>query len=227
MRIADKLTAVAENVPKVYAAGKQAATEEFWTGYQPLDQYNMGDLWDCSYLFAGPGWTDENFNPDIIPKNTIANAYMMFAKNRVTDLRMLPPLAVHIHQYMFTNNTSIRHVGQIEVTHPTIAVYGVFNRCTALETVEKFTVNEGNVFTAVFDGAVNLSQIRFGGVIGSAISFADCSKLSNDSVQSVIDCLKDLTGATAQTLTFHATVGAALTEEQKAAIAAKNWIIES
>jgi endonuclease I len=47
----------------------------------------------------------------------------------------------------------------------------------------------------------------------------------NDSVQSIVDALKDLTGATAQTLTFHADVGGKLTDAQKATITAKNWTL--
>ena len=70
-----------------------------------------------------------------------------------------------------------------------------------------------------------MENITFEGVIGSTISFASCSKLTDASVQSIIDHLKDLTGQTAQTLTFHATVGGNLAEGQKAAIAARNWTL--
>jgi hypothetical protein len=49
--------------------------------------------------------------------------------------------------------------------------------------------------------------------------------LSPETIQSIIDGLTDLTGQTAQTLTFHKDVGAKLTDEQKATITAKNWIL--
>ena len=56
-----------------------------------------------------------------------------------------------------------------------------------------------------------------------SVSFAQSNKLSDISIQSIIDGLADLTGGTAQTLTLHATVGSKLTDEQKATITAKNW----
>ena len=44
-------------------------------------------------------------------------------------------------------------------------------------------------------------------------------------MQSIIDGLKDLTGAESQTLTFHSAVGNKLTDTQKATITAKNWTL--
>lgn len=75
-------------------------------------------------------------------------------------------------------------------------------------------------------GATNLERIRFvAGSIAKSIPFSFASKLDDVSIQSIIDGLADLTGGTAQTLTFHATVGAKLTDAQKATITAKNWTL--
>ena len=71
-----------------------------------------------------------------------------------------------------------------------------------------------------------LETISFkAGTIMKSISFIDCSKLTDETIQSIIDGLADLSGGTAQTLTLHATVGAKLTDAQKAAASAKNWTI--
>lgn len=48
---------------------------------------------------------------------------------------------------------------------------------------------------------------------------------SDETVQSFIDGLANLTDSNTRTITFHATVGAKLTEEQKATITAKNWTL--
>ena len=223
MTVAQKLQTVAENTPRVFEAGKKAQYDAFWAGYQPLDEYGNGNYYDCSFLFAGYGWTDENFNPSIIPER-INRAYMMFAKNHITDLRMLPPLSVYSSQYMFYQNKSTRHVGQIVSTSPTDSLYGVFAE-SMVETVEKLTVSQTNKFSDTFIKATELREIRFGGTIGSAISFADCAKLSQASVQDVIDHLADLTGKDAQTLTFHPDIS--LTAEQKATLTAKNWTTDN
>lgn len=69
-----------------------------------------------------------------------------------------------------------------------------------------------------------LKEVRFvANSISLSIIFSACSQLSDESIQSIIDGLADLTGNTAQTLTLHATVGGKLTDEQKATITAKNW----
>ena len=53
----------------------------------------------------------------------------------------------------------------------------------------------------------------------------DNGYLSDETIQSIIDGLADLTEQTTQTITFYATVGAKLTDEQKATITAKNWTL--
>jgi hypothetical protein len=71
----------------------------------------------------------------------------------------------------------------------------------------------------------SLKEIRF---VPSTIicnTYFTSAVLSDDSIQSIIDGLADLTGSTAQTLTLHATVGAKLTQAQKDAAAAKNWTL--
>ena len=107
------------------------------------------------------------------------------------------------------------------------ACYGMFGNCTNLKTID--TVFDGTncwFGSSAFDNCYRLETVRFKHLtIKKAISFAKCYSLSDESVQSVIDGLFDLTGQTAQTLTFHADVGAKLTDEQKAAITDKNWTL--
>lgn len=78
--------------------------------------------------------------------------------------------------------------------------------------------------TGAFTTTPALKEVRFvKESIPLNISFAQSANLSTDTIQSIIDGLADLTGGTAQTLTLHATVGAKLTDTQKATITAKNW----
>lgn len=71
-----------------------------------------------------------------------------------------------------------------------------------------------------------LETIRIkSGTIKSSMSLSSSPNLTAETIQSVIDGLADLTGSTAQTLTLHATVGAKLTDAQKASATAKNWTI--
>ena len=65
MSIADKLTTVAENVPKVYEQGRKDEQSDFWTSYMNPDN-------DMSYRFAGFGWYSGNFKPNKDMKPTIS-----------------------------------------------------------------------------------------------------------------------------------------------------------
>ena len=61
MSIADKLTTVAENVPKVYEAGRKAEYDAEWD-----ERQEYGNRIDHRYFFAGNGWTSYTFNPKYI-----------------------------------------------------------------------------------------------------------------------------------------------------------------
>lgn len=68
----------------------------------------------------------------------------------------------------------------------------------------------------------NLTEIRFvSGTIKVNIDFNRCSKLSAQSIQSIIDGLATVT--TAQTLTLNSAI--ILTDAQKASITAKGWTL--
>jgi hypothetical protein len=85
-----------------------------------------------------------------------------------------------------------------------------------------------------FSGATNgTTNINWNGPIDFRIkpgtikinfSYND-KDLTNETIQSIIDGLVDMTGQTAQILTLHADVKAKLTEEQIATITNKNWTL--
>jgi len=77
----------------------------------------------------------------------------------------------------------------------------------------------------MFNGCSSLRNITMIGIINKGVSFANSSKLTNASVQSIIDALADLTGTTAQTLTLHSTVVDSMTEAQADTIYRKNWTL--
>lgn len=71
-----------------------------------------------------------------------------------------------------------------------------------------------------------LEEVRFRkNSIKLALSFSNSSKLSAESIQSIIDGLADLTGGTGRTITFHKDVKTKLTETQIATITSKNWTL--
>ncbi len=214
-------------------AGKQAAYDAFWDSLQ-----QNGNR--VSYQSAfGSGWNDENFKPkyDLKPNN----ANTMFEYSEIVDLKgALERAGVTLDFSGVTNNrlvqmfqgSLIQNVGIVDVTGCAglASPLGyLFMGGSRLVNIEKWVMTDDGTQkfneTNTFQGCTRLEEIRLEGLLGCSLSFKDCAVLSNASVQSIIDHLKDLTGATAQTLTLHATVGTNLSEEQKAAITAKNWTL--
>ncbi len=107
--------------------------------------------------------------------------------------------------------------------------YTIFYNCRALEVIDGTPIDlspDTRGAACEFVGCTALREVRFApNTIRGAMWFGNSQYLSNDSTQSVIDGLMDLTGQSTKTLTFHATVGGKLTEAQKAAVTAKNWTL--
>ena len=102
---------------------------------------------------------------------------------------------------MFSWSSKIGEIGEMDISNAT-NVDDMFNYCEGLTKI------------SFVPGCIKLS-----------LNFARSSKLDDASILSIIDGLADLTGKTAQTLTLHATVGAKLTDAQKASASAKNWTL--
>lgn len=104
---------------------------------------------------------------------------------------------------------------------------GAFSRTPNLHTIKgtlDFTENTGNI--SCFYYAEALVNVRFTpGTLNYPVIVAQCKNLSDESVQSVIDGLKDLTGQTAVRVSFHSNVLLRLTDEQFSTITAKNWTL--
>ena len=156
------------------------------------------------------------------------NYYYAFAYGRFTDKNYNPkhPLkcssGTTSGRYIFYNATGITDT-KVEII-PYNDLQYAFNGDSSLVTIRKLTVKESVTYNGAFTGCDKLVDITFDGVIGQDISFRYSSKLSVESIDSIIEHLKDLTGATAQTLTVHTTVYNKIVSSGKdALITAKNW----
>jgi hypothetical protein len=160
---------------------------------------NNGKRTYYTYAFYGPDtWTDETYNPKYPIKVLYCN--QMFANSSITDTKV-----------------------PIDISESTINHDNLFID-SKIVTVRKLIVAAHNTFSTSFH-TKTLENITFEGEIGNNISFSQCNKLTDASVQSIIDHLKDMSGATAPKLTFHADVGGRLTQAQKDAISTKNWTL--
>lgn len=181
-----------------YEAGKQAEYDRFWDAFQL-----NGTRTDYYVAFNNAYWNDDSLRPKY--PITCTNASSISARST------------------FYNSSITKILVPVVVTG--VSMQDMFSRCSKLENIAKLVLNGVTSFTNTFASCSSLKHITIEGSIDVNISFANSDLLTTASVQSIIDRLKDLTGATAQTLTFHATVGAKLTAEQKATITAKNWTL--
>lgn len=208
-----------------YGYGKQAEYDAFWDAY-----LQKGSIREISMLFAGNGWNDATFQP----KYSIhaENPYMLFRKSSITDIgqtlkerNVVMTLKGPILQYTFSGMAS-KTLDNVVFAEPITTMYTAFGSATNLESIEcPIPVQDASISRDNFYWCYALKEIRFNGTIASDLSFSYSANLSTDSIDSIIGALKDRTGTTAFTLTFHKDVGAKLTQAQKDAISAKNWTL--
>lgn len=206
MSAADKLTAIAENVPKVYEAGKQAEHDRFWDAFQ-----ENGNKVDYSNTFRYYTWTDENFRPKYDIRPTTATS--IFQGNKITDLvKILNECNVVLDfsnckkLYMaFYYNYSITTVPVVDTraSNDNNDLYYLFGQDTNLKSIEKIILKETGeqLFNGTFANCGSLKEVRFEGVIGQNINLGGSPSLSHDSIVSVINALSET--ASGKTLTLY------------------------
>ncbi|MBQ6885754.1 MAG: hypothetical protein IJN56_08490 [Clostridia bacterium] len=125
----------------------------------------------------------------------------------------------------FANCADLETVDLSECDTLLTNIQNTFNGSQKLKTIKgELNFQSGATVVTPFSNCIALEDVCFAQeCIEKSITFSSSSKLSDLSIQSIIDGLVDLTGGTAQTLTLHAGVGAKLTDEQKATITTKNW----
>lgn len=197
--------------------------DAFWDAYQ-----QNGNRTDYNMAFGGAGWTDETFKPKypIAPVGKAATENTFYA----AEITNIPDGVLDFSQvtycYMTFRLSKLITSPPLDLSNCTEGgAHWLFSQCPNLKEIKTLTVSEGVTYTNFVLQCAALEKITFAGTIGQSLSFVGSPLLANESVQSIIDHLKDLTGATAQTLTFHATVGGKLTQAQKDAISAKNWTL--
>jgi hypothetical protein len=213
----------------VTAEGGDSHYDAFWDAFQ-----DSGNRTTYEFAFAGSGWTDVTFKPkyDIV---ITGRTDSMFQGCLISDLvKILNDCGVVFDMSHSIESTYLAATCPNLTTLPVLDCRGRENinyfilSCAQLHTIEKVILKEDgsqgfNDYS--FNWLLGLKEIRFAGCIGSSLKIKDSPLLSDASVQSIIDHLKDLTGQAAQTLTLHATVGGKMTDVQKAAITAKNWTL--
>ena len=214
------------DVDSAYVKGQQAEYDRFWDALQ-----DYGNRTTYSYGFASPSWNDATFKPkyDIIMAN---GGNCMFLNSAITDVKAILEECGVIMD--FTGCISFGNsCGSAKVTRlPTIdassfdsnGILYTFNR-SDIEEVTIINVQPNLVWKESFVNCSKLHTLLVTGSIGTACNIQYSPLLSNESVQSIIDALIDLTDKSTLTLSLHKDVKAKLTETQIAQITSKNWTL--
>lgn len=228
MSTAEKLITIAENVPKVYEAGKKAEYDAFWDDLL-YGKHNLVDLGNCNRMFAGLGWNDKSFDP---PEITIKplRADEMFRDTAFTiDMRTIKT------KFDFSGCISMSHV----FYNSNMSAVGVVDarkvsnipNCFAyskLETIEKLIVHDALLYSTPFAGVSKLKNITIEGNIGNSIDFKDCP-LVHESIVSIVNALSSTVTGKTLTLSKTAVISAFgsvdSTEWQTLVTSKPNWTI--
>lgn len=237
MSIAEKLTTVAENVPKVYESGKTAEYDAFWDAFQLNGTRTAYDyaFYSCGDSAANGGWTDEIFKPkyDIKPKGT---CYSMFFRSNIKDLTKIGcGVDIDFSQATTFNamfySSGIVTLGVLDLRNVT-NISQAFQYCNYLKTIEKIILKDDGSQTIsnnTFEWSSELQEIRFEGAIGSNINFQWQGKLSKASITSIVNALSATAIGKAATFDIPAITsafGATTNPEWTALVATKqNWTI--
>lgn len=165
--------------------------DAFWDAYQD-------PAWiDCDSRFAGLGWNDLTFYPKYdIPNNPAWNTSFatLFKNCAITDLaKRMQECGVKFvwdkvsrADQMFWWATKLTRVPEIDLSN--IAnCYNIFATATSLVTIEKLKVSPKTTLGSAFYDCKALENIVVEGEIAyDDISFAQSTKLSKDSIESII-----------------------------------------
>lgn len=244
MSIAEKLQTIADNEQKVYEAGKKAEWDAFWEAYQYMPAPYNSLRTDYHYAFHGDGWSDKTFYPkyDIIPEGSCQRIFDYFGMNsmRINGSRYLLNLVERLKECGVIFDTSqckslaymvaygaISHFGVLDFSSLSNA-NNVFYAAQYTTNIEKIISKESLTWITAFKNATALEEIRFEGTIGNNIDFNSCTKLSYDSLISIIGALKDYSADTSGT-TYICKLGSTnlekLTDTEKAIATEKGWTI--
>lgn len=208
MSIAEKLTTIAENEQRVYDSGYDKAYKDEW---DKLTNFNKRRFYE--YGFYGSGY--DYIRP---PYKLISTSRTLYMFNECRNLKKLEKnyfdlsgTATHNTAsntsslyYTFRLCTSLEVIEDIGI--PANSYYYTFGGCSKLHTIEVMRCKKDATYNHPFNNCPELANITIEGEIGNNISFADCSKLTIESLRSIFSALYDFVGngeTTTSTITLH------------------------
>ena len=221
--------------------GKQQENELFWQRFWAGLKNPDGDNYNLRSAFAGGGWNNETFSKMIYPSEKIVIKGLTPGQN-----------TFYYFNRSYSGNSSAIDMSEfcsrIDTSGITNATYMFYNanvknvtvdlgNCTTIQyafscdnggRIDNLTLKVTNVCTSflnTFSYMYPIKEIRFteDSEITANVSFVHSDKLTDESIQSIIDALGVVTST--KKITFHSAIVDRLTDEQSQQIVNKGWQI--
>ena len=220
---ADLLTQIAENVEAVYAAGVKSEYDRFWDEFQ-----NYGEQVTYRNCFKSTGWNDITFKPKYTIKPSGSHDYMFSTADMSRiDEGVLDLSDCNSIVGLFQLATNLIYVAPLDLKTITGDFNYMFQSCSKLETVTLNNIpDNGKDFRYAFQSCSSLINLTVTGTIGQNIDLHWSTKLTHESLMSIINALKDFSGTgTTRTCTLGEANLAKLTDTEKAIATEKGWTL--
>ena len=179
-----------------------------------LEKINEENNVDCSSLTQGMSYsfygcssiTEVNFTniPDIaIPTDSMFSLAQNIIPNKLKTISFSPKIKSSNGRLMFNGRDTLENIiGELDFSN----------------------IKDVDALIHIFNGCTSLIEVRFTPEsIKQNLAFTQSSQLSDESIQSILDGLANV--STTQTLSLNSEVYAKLTEEQKQSATDKGWTI--
>lgn len=228
-----KTSEMPSGVDEVYEKGKQAEYDEFWDNFQ---DYGNRRYYYYGFINVGGYWNKQTFKPkyDIILEGNASFAFYAW-ENCPEDIdigAILKEQGVTIDTSKATNIGSLFNSGKNIIGElPTISCESAgantasLFRSVRVTKIEKLIVTEQTVYTHMFTYCSLLEDIVFEGKIAqNGFNVQWSTKLTHDSLMSIINALKDYSGTdTWNTITLGSDNIAKLTADELLIMQQKQW----
>lgn len=211
--IRDKLIIANAKVSDVYNVGESKAYNKPYIDTSKITNF---------HLFC----EDDRISPENLDTSNGTSFSYMFQGSKLTTIPLLNTSKGTIFYCMFNICKKLKKIPQIDLSKgtdfygmfqacdvlaylPKLETYNgtkftyMFYNCKSLTTIEKINISKATNVADMFYGCTKLQNITFDGSINRSISFSYSSKLTTDSIQSIINALCVYSGSSQPTLTLN------------------------
>lgn len=220
MNVAEKLNIVSENLPKIFDKGYEKGKAEA-VDYVPYLTGQVKFSSDISEI------TDDIY----LDLSNATNLYGAFQKIQLNCSKITVKISnkcvTFWGAFWGAGNDLLRTIEIIGDTSNVTNFSSTFRDRWLLECIlGELDFSSATSCEGWFINTNRIKEIRFKpNTIKISIRFSNLYDLTDESIQSIVGGLADLTGQESQTITFHADVKAKLTDEQITTITSKNWTL--